>query len=170
MMNYAQVLEQIEQLKIGKKVSLKENPFSKVLYIPESYSYDCVGEYAEGILKEHKFAVVRLTKFAIKRPLGHILYNGKTISQKDFAKYGEMVIERAVDSRELTKTEAFLGIAFQMFSEKKADYIILPSDEMADFEAYKERYVNSPVTSQKEVVQTDDACQVPSGMLIIPRA
>lgn len=153
MMNYAQVLEQIEQLKIGKKVSLKENPFSKVLYIPESYTYDCVGEYAEAILKEHKFAVARLTKFAIKRPLGHILYNGKTISQKDFAKYGEMVIERAVDSRDLTKTEAFLGIAFQMFSEKKADYIILPSDEMADFEAYKERYVNSPLTSQKEVMK-----------------
>lgn len=150
MMNYAQVLEQIDQLEMGEKVSLGKNPFSKVLYIPESYTYDFVGEFAESILKEHKFTVARLTAFAMKRPLGSVLYNGKPISQKDFAKYGEKTLEELEGENGLTKTKVFLDIAFQMISEKKADFVILPCDEKADFDEYKENYQNTPVALQKE--------------------
>ena len=144
MMNYAQVLEQIEQLKIGK-MSLEDFTYKRVLYIPEGYSYDFVGEYLEAILKEHKFSVGRLTSFAMKSPLGHILYNGKSISQKDFAKYGEMVLARCI-----TKMEVIQSIAFELFVDKDVDIIILPCDEKAYFEEYKEIYMSTPVAQQED--------------------
>ena len=149
-MNYAQVLEQIEQLKIGK-LNLKNLSYKKILYIPEGYTYDFVGEYIEAILKEHKFSVGRLTSFTMKSPLGHILYNGKPISQKDFAKYGEIVL-----GRQLTKMEVIQSIAFEIFTDKNADIVILPCDEKADFEDYKEIYMSTPIALQadkeKEIV------------------
>ena len=144
MMNYAQVLEQIEQLKIGK-MNLKNFTYKRILYIPEGYSYDFVGEYIEAILKEHKFSVGRLTSFAMKSPVGHILFNGKTISQKDFAKYGESVLGRCI-----TKMEVIQNIAFEMFTDKNVDVVILPCDEKADFEAYKEIYMSTPVAQQED--------------------
>ena len=91
MMNYAQILEQIEQLKIGK-LNLKNLSYKKILYIPEGYTYDFVGEYIEAILKEHKFSVGRLTSFTMKSPLGHILYNGKPISQNNFSIFGKIFL------------------------------------------------------------------------------
>lgn len=150
MMNYAQVLEQIEQLKIGK-MNLKDFTYKRILYIPEGYSYDFVGEYVETILKEHKFSVGRLTSFAMKSPVGHILFNGKTISQKDFAKYGEIVLARCI-----TKMEVIQNIAFEMFTEKNVDILILPCDEKAEFEECKEIYMSTPIAQQgdkaKEIV------------------
>lgn len=153
MMNYAQVLEQIEQLKIGKKVSFREVPFKKVLYIPEGFNYDFVGEYVEAILKEHKLSVGRVTNYAIKRPLGHILYNGKPISQKDFAKYGEIIFERMSNKVNITKCKAMQEMAFEIFQDKKVDFVILPSDEMANFEEYKEKYLATPVAMLNEVMR-----------------
>lgn len=153
MMNYTQALEKIEQLKIGKKV-LAVNSFKRILYIPEGFTYDFVGEYAEAILKEHKFSVGRLTAFAIKRPLGHILYNGKAISQKEFAKYGEKVLGRRNDDAGLTKTVVMQDIAFEMFADKNVDYIILPCDEQADFKEYKEQYLSTPIVLQSEMMKT----------------
>ena len=55
-MNYAQVLEQIEQLKIGKKVPdmdtiIKNYSTQKIIYIPAEYEYDFVGEFLELLLK-----------------------------------------------------------------------------------------------------------------------
>ena len=144
MMNYAQVLEQIEQLKIGK-MNLKDFTYKRILYIPEGYSYDFVGEYVETILKEHKFSVGRVTSFAMKSPVGHILFNGKTISQKDFAKYGEIVLARCI-----TKMEVIQSIAYEMFVDKDVDILILPCDEKADFEEYKEIYMSTPVAQQED--------------------
>ena len=51
-MNYAQILEQLEQLKTGKKVSVADiisnkKSLKKILYIPEQFLYDFVGEYVE---------------------------------------------------------------------------------------------------------------------------
>lgn len=151
MMNYAQVLEQIEQLKIGKKVGFEEVPFAKVLYIPKGFAYDFVGEYAEAILKEHKFSVGRLTAFAIKRPLGHILYNGKSISQKDFAKYGEIILERMSDKVDITQMEVVQEMAFELFDDKNVDFVILPCDEKANFEEYRESYLSTSVALQNEI-------------------
>ena len=144
MMNYAQVLEQIEQLKIGK-MNLKDSSYKRILYIPEGYSCDFVGEYVETILKEHKFSVGRLTNFALKSPLGHILFNGKSISQKDFAKYGEIVLARCI-----TKMEVIQSIAYEMFVDKDVDILILPCDEKSDFEEYKEIYMGTPVAQQED--------------------
>lgn len=149
MMNYAQVLEQIEQLKIGNFI-LKEQEFKRVLYIPEGFLYDFVGEYAETILKEHKFSVGRLTCFAMKPPLGHILYNGKPISQKEFAKYGEIMLEGQDTGVNITKMYAIQEIAFEMFAEKNADFVILPCDEKANFEEFKEKFINTPIALQEE--------------------
>lgn len=149
-MNYAQVLAQVEQLKIGK-MNLKDLSYKRILYIPEGYTYDFVGEYLEVILKEHKFSVGRLTSFTMKSPLGHILYNGKPISQKDFAKYGENIVGRYT-----TKMEVIQSIAYEMFAEKNVDVIILPCDEKADFEEYKDIYMSIPIGLQadkeKEIV------------------
>ena len=64
---------------------------------------------------------------------GEVIYSTFDEQPEHHVKVAEMVIERAADNRDLTKTEAVLDIAFQMFSEKKADYVILPSEEMADF-------------------------------------
>ncbi len=145
MMNYAQITEQIEQLKIGKKAIDVEKilkKFSethenikkvKVLYIPDAYERDSVGEYLEAILKEYNFSVGRFTSFAIKRPCGHILLNGKSISQKEFARMGEMVLGY---SEKYTQMEFVLLTALHYFSEKKCDYIILPVsyDNMGEVE------------------------------------
>lgn len=135
MMNYAQVTEQIEQLKIGKnelnttgifeqfyKNYGAEN-YGKILYIPNTYEKDSIGAYLEAILKEHKFTVGRFTPYAIKRPCGHILLNGKPISQKDFAYFGEKVFNLG---EEMTQSETVLWIAFYYFANKNCDYVILP--------------------------------------------
>lgn len=155
-MNYAQILEQLEQLKTGKKVSVADiisnkKSLKKILYIPEQFLYDFVGEYVEAILKEHKFTVARVTKYAMKRPLGHILYNGKPVSQKDFAKYGENILKKIDCGDGLTKSEVIYEIAWEMCLDKQVDFLILPCDEQADFEEYKKRYLNTSVTFQKEV-------------------
>ena len=162
MMNYAQVLEQIEQLKIGKKVPetdviSKKDTFKKILYIPAEYEYDLLGEYVEAILKEHKFSVGRFTPYAMKRPPGCIRYNGKAISQKEFSKYGERILlgegtEKKAEklSGQASDTEMYLEIALAYFADKKADYLILPSDKKTDFNEFKETLTDSPVVERNK--------------------
>lgn len=152
MMNYAQVTDQIEQLKIGKNTPDTERLLKlfstiselslpgKVLYLPASYEEDSIGEFSEAILKEHKLSVGRFTSFSIKRPLGHILLNGKTISQKEFARIGEQILNKAgmgeqesdvSQISDLTQMEIIFLIALTYFSEKNCDYVILPKEEKA---------------------------------------
>lgn len=162
MMNYAQVLEQIEQLKIGKKepdfeAFLEKISFKKVLYIPEGFEYDFVGEFAEAILKKHGYSVGRLTSYAIKRPLGHILYNGKAISQKDFTKYGELILENkecgelpGIFSDIATGAEVYLRIALEFFLDKNIDVLILPSNGKCNFDDLKETLAESSVSERDE--------------------
>lgn len=160
MMNYAQVLEQTEQLKTGKKVPkigtfFDEFAFKKVLYIPEGFEYDFIGEYMENVLKEHKFSVGRFTSYAIKRPLGHILYNGKTISQKEFAKYGEKLLESIGDGKNeknITGMEVYLRIALEYFADKDVDFLILPSEEKCTLAGLKETLEEAPVHMREKVV------------------
>lgn len=137
MMNYAQVTEQMEQLKLGKiKLDTEQilekffkirddEKFPEIIYIPSTYEKDSIGEYLEAILREHKFTVGRFTSFAIKRPCGHILLNGKSISQKEFAHFGEEVLKTGEKS---TQEEVVFWIALYCFAEKKYDYIILPAE------------------------------------------
>lgn len=137
MMNYAQVTEQIEQLKIGNKSVDTESilekfyeikadvKFAKILFIPNVYEKDSIGEYLEAILKEHKFTVGRFTSFAIKRHCGHIFVNGKPISQKEFASMGEAVLNL---EEPMTQTDIIFWIALYYFAEKNCDYIILPTE------------------------------------------
>lgn len=142
MMNYAQVIAEIEQLKIGKKfvnvepLLKKFEEFSgktleaKVLYVPSSYEKESLGEFIEAILREHKFSVGRFTPFAVKRPCSHILYQGKPITQKEFAKWGEQV-QAAFEGKEQSEVLFFIALCY--LAEKNCDYIILPSDEKCDF-------------------------------------
>lgn len=138
MMNYAQIIEQIEQLKIGKKSVDTERilekfykintdtSLDKILYIPSTYEKDSVGEYLEAILKEHKFTVGRFTSFAIKRHRGHIFVNGKPISQKEFAHFGEKILNL---EEPMTQTDIVFWIALYCFAGKKCNYIILPTEK-----------------------------------------
>ena len=134
MMNYAQVIEQTEQLKTGKKVPdiekiLKEFDFLKILCVPASYEGDFLGEYIESILKEHKISVARFNPYGIQSPLGYIRYNGKNISKNDFAKYGEMVLLNEIGERydEHFEIDMYLKIALKYFYEKKPEVLIVPS-------------------------------------------
>lgn len=163
MMNYAQVTEKIEQFKLGKKVpdterlieifsKINEDGFhGEILYIPGEYEYDSLGEFSEMILKEHKFSVGRFTSFAIKRPLSHILLNGKAISRKKFASIGEQILNVTgmgedvsenclldTPAKALTRMDVYFLIALSYFAGEKVDYIILPSNVYDEMEALDE--------------------------------
>lgn len=162
MMNYAQVLEQIEQLKMGKnKVNLgnilEKYYFKKIVYIPKLYEYDFIGEYAEAILKKQGYSVGRLTAYGIKRPLGYVLYNGKNISQKDFAKYGEKlwkdeeIVKHSNNfPSSVTGAELYLRIAFEYLSDKNIDVLILPDSEKCNFDDLKEILEESSVAEREK--------------------
>ncbi len=156
-MNYAQILEQIEQLKIGKKVPDTENiltkySFKKVIYIPAEYEYDFVGELLEAILKEHRFSVGRFTPYAIKMPLGHIMYQGKNISQKDFTACAEEVFG-VLESQ----TEVYWKIALKYFSIKEVDFLILPSFKKCSIDDLQEALSEAAVI-RREKVATEVIC------------
>ncbi len=161
MMNYTQVLEKTEQLKTGKKVPyigslLDKFSFKNVIYIPEGFEYDMIGEYMEAVLKEHKFLVGRFTSYAIKRPLGHILYNGKAISRKDFAKYGEEFWESvggSIGDMTLTGMEAYLRIALEYFADKNVDFLILPSEKKCDLEMITEALDEASINTREQVAK-----------------
>lgn len=150
-MNYTQILEQIEQLKIGKKVPDTENiltkySFKKVIYIPAEYEYDFVGELLEVLLKEQKFSVGRFTPYAIKRPLGHVVYQGKNIGQKDFT----ACVEEILDGMKL-QTEVYLHIALKYFAQKEVDFLILPSFEKCSIENLQKTLSDVPIMEREKV-------------------
>ena len=154
MMNYTQVLEQTEQLKIGKKLPdtmklCEKNDCNKIIYIPESYECDAIGELIEAILKEHKYNVGRFTTYALKNPLGQILYNKKPISQKDFAKYGEKLL--TPNDTLFTKEELLLKLALDYFKDENADFLVLPCDTGCEAELFAEK-LDSCAVSEKEKV------------------
>lgn len=154
MMNYTQVLEQTEQLKIGKKLpdtmKLCENiDCNKIIYIPETYECDAIGELTEAILKEHKYNVGRFTTYALKNPLGQILYNKKPISQKDFAKYGEKLL--TPNDTLFTKEEFLLKLALDYFKDENADFLVLPCDTGCEAELFAEK-LDSCAVSEKEKI------------------
>ena len=154
MMNYTQVLEQTEQLKIGKKLPdtmklCEKNDCNKIIYIPESYECDAIGELIEAILKEHKYNVGRFTTYALKNPLGQILYNKKPISQKDFAKYGEKLL--TPNDTLFTKEEFLLKLALDYFKDENADFLVLPCDTGCEAELFAEK-LDSCAVSEKEKV------------------
>ena len=154
MMNYTQVLEQTEQLKIGKKLPdtmklCERIDCNKIIYIPESYECDAIGELIEAILKEHKYNVGRVTTYALKNPLGQILYNKKPISQKDFAKYGEKLLTQ--NDTLFTKEEFLLRLALDYFKDKNADFLILPCDTGCEAEFLAEK-LDTCAVSEKEKV------------------
>lgn len=150
-MNYAQILEQIEQLKIGKTVPdaekiLDRYSFKKVIFIPAEYEYDFVGELLEIILKEQRFSVGRFTPYAIKRPLGHVVYQGKNISQKDFTACAKEVLEGSK-----SQMDVYLHIALKYFAQKEVDYLILPSFEKCSIDNLQEVLSDAPVTMREKV-------------------
>lgn len=154
MMNYTQVLEQTEQLKIGKKLPdtmklCEKIDCNKIIYIPESYEYDAIGELIETILKEHKYNVGRFTTYALKNPLGQILYNKKPISQKDFAKYGEKLL--TPNDTLFTKEEFLLKLALDYFKDENADFLVLPCHTGCEAELFAEK-LDSCAVSEKEKV------------------
>lgn len=161
MMNYTQVLEKTEQLKTGKKVPkigefFNKFAFKNVLYIPEGFEYDLMGEYMEAVLKEHKFNVGRFAPYSMKRPLGYVVYNGKAISQKDFARYGERLLESVGGSTKdmtLTGMEAYLRIALEYFADKNVDFLILQSDEKCDLADIKADLAEAPVHMREKVAE-----------------
>lgn len=149
-MNYTQILEQIEQLKTGKKVPdtykvLAEYSFKKIVYIPAEYEYNFVGELLEAILKEHKFSVGRFTPYAIKMPLGYVVYQGKNISQKDFTDLAGEVLGN-LDSQ----MEVYWSIALRYFSQKEVDVLILPSINECSIDGLKEVLSDTSVTERKK--------------------
>ena len=154
MMNYTQVLEQTEQLKIGKKLPdtmklCEKIDCNKIIYIPESYECDAIGELIEAILKEHKYNEGRFTTYALKNPLGQILYNKKPISQKDFAKYGEKLL--TPNDTLFTKEEFLLKLALDYFKDENADFLVLPCDTGCEAEFFVEK-LDSCAVSEKEKV------------------
>ena len=154
MMNYTQVLEQTEQLKIGKNqpdaITFCDGcDCNKIIYIPASYECDAIGELIEAILKEHKYNVGRFTTYALKNPLGQILYNKKPISQKEFAKFGEELLIR--NDSLFTKEEFLLRLALNYLKEKNADVLILPSDTGCDVKAMAEK-LDLCAVSEKEKI------------------
>ncbi len=150
-MNYTQILEQIEQLKTGKKIPdinkvLAEYSFKKIVYIPAEYEYNFVGELLEAILREHKFSVGRFTPYAIKMPLGYVVYQGKNISQKDFADLAGETLDN-LDSQ----MEVYCSIALRYFSQKEVDVLILPSINECSIDGLKEVLSDTSVTERKKV-------------------
>lgn len=141
-MNYTQVIEKIEQLKTGKnkvntlkmlqafqKISPGDN-LGETIYLPQAYEYDSVGSFCEYILKEHKYVAGRFTTYALKRPCEHILVNGKTISQRQFASIGEKIFSSEYFTQNtLTQIEVVCLIALFYFVEKKCDYVFMPNAE-----------------------------------------
>ena len=146
MMNYTQALEQIQQLKIGNSFSdmeglCEEIGIDNVIFIPKDYEYDLISAYVEAILKEHKFHVGRYTEYALNSPLGRILFDKKAISQKDFAKYTENVIDEGIYVEEL-----YIKVALLYFKDKNLDFVILPSDKEKDFEKIEEKFRERVIT------------------------
>ncbi len=144
MMNYTQVIDRIEQLKIGKKdvdfkkliqfykeVTEKYNcvPEEKIIWIDNTYLEEATGEYLEAILKAHSYRVGRFTTYAIKKYIGTTFFAGKSISQKDFAGYGERIL-KILDSKEIalefSRIEVCALISLAYFAEKNCDFLILP--------------------------------------------
>lgn len=141
MMNYAQVIAKLEQLKTGKniadtehilqlfsKISGKEGVF-KILYLQNTFEDDSIGAFCESILKEHNKKVGRFTFFAWKRPCEHILVNQKNISQKEFAAiFEENFQDGKIDMESLTQKEVYFLMALFYFDKKACDYILLPKE------------------------------------------
>ena len=155
-MNYAQVLEKIAQLKIGKKTPdaekfLEKYPFKKVIYIPAEYEYDFLGEILELIFKEQKLSVGCYTPYAINSPLGYMRYQGKNISQKDFSQFAGGILDEAEKNHtEISKTEIYLQIALEYFFDKKVDFFILPSLHKCSIEGIKELLSETAVLEREQ--------------------
>ena len=159
-MNYTQVLEQIEQLKTGKKMPDADNILEKIsvqniIYIPADYEYDFVGELLELLLKEQNYSVGRFTPYAIKSPVGHILCQGKSISQKDFTVYAEEVLgEIKNNMKTFFRTEVNCSIAFKYFLNKNVDFIIWPSLHKCSIECLKEVLSEASVLEREKTVSS----------------
>ncbi len=140
-MNYTQIVEELEQLKKGRKIKNIERLIKtyqqffqrewtiNVIYIPSSYEDDSIGIYCGEILKQHKYIIGRFTTYSTGKLCKHIFLNQKAISQNSFAHYVEKVFKAMGNQyREYTQLEIFFFASLLFFDEKKCDYIVLPKD------------------------------------------
>lgn len=147
MMNYAEIIDKLEKLKTGDfKVSGKQllsayeeftgrKVMTKILYVPNSYEGDSIGIFCEAILKEHQYIVGRFTSYAIKQICGHILYQKRNISQKDFAKVFENLYQNtSLDNLQFSRLSICFMVAIEYFQNNRCDYIILPEEIEIDMQ------------------------------------